>query len=49
MVIEGMDAVDAIATCVTGVQSKPIVEQKVKTIRVETFGEEIGEPETIED
>ena len=47
MVVEGMDAVDAIATCVTGVQSKPIVEQKVKTIRVETFGEEIGEPETI--
>jgi hypothetical protein len=34
---------------VTGVQSKPIVEQKVKTIRVETFGEEVGEPETIED
>jgi len=49
MVTEGMDAVDAIATCVTGVQSKPIVEQKVKTIRVETFGEEVGEPETIED
>ena len=49
MVTEGMDTVDAIATCVTGVQSKPIVEQKVKTIRVETFGEEIGEPETIED
>ena len=49
MVTEGMDTVDAIATCVTGVQSKPIVEQKIKTIRVETFGEEIGEPETIED
>jgi peptidyl-prolyl cis-trans isomerase B (cyclophilin B) len=47
MVVEGMDAVDAIATCVTGVHSKPIVEQKVKSIRVETFGEEIGEPETI--
>ena len=47
MVTEGMDVVDAIATCVTGEQSKPIVEQKVKTIRVETFGEEIGEPETI--
>ena len=49
MVVEGMDTVDAIATCVTGTQSKPIVEQKVKTIRVETFGEEIGEPETIAD
>ena len=49
MVTDGMDTVDAIATCVTGVQSKPIVEQKIKTIRVETFGEEIGEPETIED
>ena len=49
MVTEGMDTVDAIATCVTGVHSKPIVEQKVKTIRVETFGQEIGEPEIIED
>ena len=49
MVVEGMDAVDAIANCVTGVQSKPIVEQKIKTIRVETFGEDIAEPEKITD
>ena len=49
MVVEGMDAVDAVANCVTGVNNKPIVEQKIKTIRVETFGEVIGEPETIED
>lgn len=43
-----MDAVDAIANCVTGVQSKPIVEQ-IKTIRVETFGEDIADPEKITD
>jgi len=49
MVVEGMDTVDAIANCVTGVHSKPIVEQKVKTIRVETFGEDIAEPEKITD
>lgn len=47
MVVEGMDTVDAIAACTTGVNSKPIVEQKIKSIRVETFGEAFGEPETI--
>ncbi len=48
MVIEGMDTVDAIANCVTGVHSKPIVEQKIKSIRVETFGDALDEPETLE-
>lgn len=48
MVVEGMDVVDAIAGCVTGVGSKPVVEQKVKSIRVETFGQDFGEPEKIE-
>ncbi len=40
---------DAIANCVTGVNNKPVVEQKVKTIRVETFGQDLGEPERIEE
>ena len=43
------DFSNTIANCVTGVQSKPIVEQKIKTIRVETFGEDIAEPEKITD
>jgi peptidyl-prolyl cis-trans isomerase B (cyclophilin B) len=47
MVIEGMDTVDAIANCVTGVQNKPVVEQKVKSIRVDTFGVPFDDPETI--
>lgn len=47
MVVEGMDAVDAIATCVTGVNSKPVVEQKIKSVRVDTFGETLEAPETI--
>ena len=49
MVVEGMDVVDAIANCVTGIGNKPVVEQKVKSIRVETFGQDLGEPETIEE
>jgi len=47
MVVEGMDVVDAIASCATGIGSKPIVEQKIKKLRVETFGEDFGEPEKI--
>jgi peptidyl-prolyl cis-trans isomerase B (cyclophilin B) len=49
MVVEGMSVVDSIATCVTGVGNKPIVEQKIKQIRVETFGQDFGEPEKITD
>ncbi len=49
MVVEGMGVVDSIATCVTGVGNKPIVEQKIKQIRVETFGQDFGEPEKIPD
>jgi len=49
MVVEGMEAVDAIANCVTGINNKPVVEQKVKSIRVETFGQDLGEPEIIPD
>ena len=38
-VIEGMDVVDAIATCATGYQDRPLEDQRMKRVTVETFGE----------
>ena len=38
-VIEGMETVDAIAECETGYQDRPVVEQRMKSVTVETFGE----------
>ncbi|MDO4357513.1 MAG: peptidylprolyl isomerase [Clostridia bacterium] len=38
-VTEGMDVVDAIANARTGYQDRPIEEQKMKSVTVETFGE----------
>ena len=38
-VIEGMETVDAIAACETGWQDRPVSEQKMRSVRVETFGE----------
>ena len=38
-VIEGMDAVDAIANTENGAQDRPIREQKIKSATVETFGQ----------
>ena len=38
-VTEGMDVVDAIAATPTGVQDRPVQEQKIKKVTVETFGE----------
>ncbi len=38
-VTEGMDVVDAIAATQTDASDRPIQEQKIKTIRVETYGE----------
>ena len=38
-VTEGMDVVDAIATTPTDASDRPIEEQRIATIRVETFGE----------
>ena len=38
-VIEGMDAVDAIAGTPTGFQDRPVQEQRIKKATVETFGE----------
>ena len=39
-VLEGMDVVDAIATTQTGTADKPVVDQVIESIRVETFGVE---------
>ncbi len=38
-VTEGMDVVDAIAATPTGFQDRPVQEQKIKKVTVETFGE----------
>ena len=38
-VIEGMETVDAIAECETGYQDRPVVDQRMKSVTVETFGE----------
>ncbi|MGI6172453.1 MAG: peptidylprolyl isomerase [Christensenellales bacterium] len=38
-VTEGMDAVDKIATCETGRADRPTCEQKLASVRAETFGE----------
>ena len=39
-VTEGLDTVDEIAACRTGFQDRPVKEQKMKKVTVETFGEE---------
>ena len=38
-VIEGMDAVDEIASCKTNAQDRPLEEQRIHSATVETFGE----------
>lgn len=48
-VTEGMDVVDRIATCRTSFSDRPIEEQKMAKVTVETFGEEYPEPEKMED
>ena len=54
-VIEGLDVVDAIANVEVVTresnadgQDKPVDEPKITSIRVETYGVDYGEPETIE-
>ena len=44
-VIEGMDAVNEIADVRTDYNDRPMKEQKIKTVTVETFGETYPEPE----
>ena len=46
-VIEGMDVVDAIASVKTNSQDKPLQDQVIDSIRVDTFGVEYGEPEKL--
>ena len=44
-VIEGMDAVDAIADVRTSFTDKPLKPVVMKTVTVDTFGKEYPEPE----
>lgn len=46
-VIEGMDVVDVIASVKTNSQDKPLQDQVIDSIRVDTFGVEYGEPEKL--
>lgn len=46
-VIEGMDAVDKIATAPTDYRDKPIKDQKIKKVTAETFGIAYPEPEKL--
>lgn len=46
-VIEGMDAVDEIAQCDTDYSDKPLDDQVMKKVTVETFGKDYPEPEKI--
>jgi peptidyl-prolyl cis-trans isomerase B (cyclophilin B) len=46
-VIEGMDAVNAIAETPTDYMDRPLEEQVMKTVTVETFGVDYPEPETL--
>jgi len=43
-VVRGQDVVDAIAVCETGAGNKPVEEQKIKTVTIDTYGEEYAEP-----
>ena len=45
MVIEGMENVNKIADVRTDYSARPMKEQKIKAMTVETFGEEYPEPE----
>ncbi len=44
-ITEGIDVVDKIAAVQTDEDDKPLTDQKIKTITVETFGEAYPEPE----
>jgi len=46
-VIEGIEVVDQIAATATGAQDRPVAEQVIQSIRVETFGVEFPPPVTI--
>ena len=46
-VIEGMDVVNRIAECRTGMNDKPLEPQVMKTVTVDTFGVEYPEPKHV--
>ncbi len=46
-IIEGQDIVDKIAETATGSQDRPVSPQVMKTVTVETFGEEYPEPDKL--
>ena len=46
-VTEGMDVVNKIADVQTDYNARPMKEQKIKSMTVETFGETYPEPETV--
>lgn len=45
-ITEGMDIVNKIADVKTDYNDRPMKEQKIQSMTVETFGEEYPEPET---
>ena len=47
-VIEGIETVDHVAAVETDAKNRPTVDQVIKSIRVETFGVDYGEPEKIQ-
>lgn len=48
-VLEGMDVVDKIAAVKTDGNDRPMTDQKIATIRVDTKGEEYPEPDKLRD
>ena len=48
-VLEGMDGVDQIAAVKTNAQDRPLDEQKIASITVDTQGEEYPEPDKLRD
>lgn len=46
-IIEGMDVVNKIAETETDFSDRPLADQRMKTVTVETFGEEYPEPEKV--
>ena len=45
--LEGMDTGDKIASCPTDGNDRPLEDQVMASVRVETFGVDYGEPEKI--
>lgn len=46
-IIEGMDVVNKIAEVATDYSDRPMEDQRIKTVTVETFGVDYDEPETV--